>query len=128
MVNNDDAIVVTVDVEREVPVVVEFVMPSDGNREELIPEVAAECNDAAMRKKQRWAAVDDDAPVVIVDVERDEAVVVASATIVVSDDDVLLVTVDAERGASVLVDDDGGAGCRLTHFRVISSLPSVFFG
>lgn len=49
MVNND-AIVVIVDAEREVPEVVEFVIPPDGNREVLISEVAAERNEAAMRK------------------------------------------------------------------------------
>ena len=47
----------------------------------------------------------------------------ASATLVVSDDDVLLVAVNVERDAPELVDEDEGAGCRLTHVWVMSFCP-----
>ena len=54
------------------------------------------------------AVFNDDAFVVIVDVERDKFMAVASA--------------------AAVVDDGDGAGCRLTHVRVMRFLPHVFIG
>lgn len=64
-----------------------------------------------------YADIDDDAPVVMVEVEGDGAVVVVSAA-VVDDDDAPVAIVDVEHDAAILGDEDAGAGCRLTHIRV----------
>ena len=48
--DNDDALVAIADVEREVAVVVELMVPSESNDVEMILEVAAEPNEAAITK------------------------------------------------------------------------------
>ena len=65
-----------------------------------------------------YADIEDDAPVVIEEVEGDGAVVVVSAA-VVDDDDAPVAIVDVEHDARVRVDEDDGAGRGLTHVRVM---------
>ena len=58
-VGDHDALVVNVNVEREVAVVVELLMPTEGNDEELVLEVAVEPDAAAKKKKMMCAGVDE---------------------------------------------------------------------
>ena len=63
-----------------------------------------------------YADIDDDAPVVMVEVEGDGAVVVVSAAVVDDDEDAIIaiINVESEKAvvvASLLVDEGARAGC-----------------